>query len=283
MLGTFVVIAVRSPDRTKADDAISAAFAEVRRLDAILSLHRSDSELVRVNTQAAKDTVPVSEDLFAVLQKAQEISAATDRSFDITIRPLADLWGFISKQQRLPKAAEIQKTLPRVNYKLVALDSSRRTVHFLAADISIDLGGIAKGYIVDRAVETLRARGVTNALVRAGGDLRVAGEWKVQLEDSAKKGRRRTILLRNSAISTSGDYENYLQVDGKRYGHILNPRTGWPVQGITACSVIAPTCMESDALATAFFVLGPERSLARFGQKYPSRFVLSRGEIRANF
>jgi FAD:protein FMN transferase len=282
LLGTFVVATVRSEHRAKADQAISAAFDEVRRLDAILSLHRPDSELVSVNAQAARHPVSVSDDLFKVLEKAQEIATATDGGFDITIRPLAELWGFISKQQRLPAPGEIEATLPRVKYKLVALDASRRTVHFLATNISIDLGGIAKGYIVDRAIEILRVRGFTNVLVRAGGDLRVSGKWNVQLEDPARKGRRRTILLRNAAISTSGDYENYLELDGKRYGHILNPRTGWPIEGIAACAVVAPTCIESDALATAFFVLGPDRALQHFSHKYPVRFMLSNDSIRAS-
>jgi len=175
--------------------------------------------------------------------------------------------------------------LPQVNYKLIALDPAKRTVEFLAPAISLDLGGVAKGYIVDRAIEVLRARGFTNALVRAGGDLRVSGAppgqtyWEVQLEDPAKKGQRTQIPLRDAAVSTSGDYENYFEIAGKRYAHILNPRSGLPIAGIAACSVIARTCVESDALATAFFVLGPEDALANFSAEYPMRFVLTNGQV----
>ncbi len=303
LLGTFVVIAVYGTNESKAEDAISSAFAEVRRLDGILSLHRADSELVSLNRNADMAPVPVSDDLFRVLQMAQEISERTGGSFDITIRPLAELWGFIRKDYRLPNEGELRAVLPYVNYKLVTLDATNQTVRLLppvAPDrlphespssrrrlptVSLDLGGIAKGYIVDRVIELLAARGFTNALVRAGGDLRVSGappgqgRWDVQLEDPKKKGRRTRIPLRDSAISTSGDYENYFEIGGKRYAHLLNPRTGLPVEGIAACSVIAPTCVESDALATALFALGPERAAARFGDEYPTRFILSNGRI----
>jgi thiamine biosynthesis lipoprotein len=161
------------------------------------------------------------------------------------------------------------------------LDAEKCTVHFLGPGISLDLGGIAKGYAVDCAVEKLRSVGVTNAMVKAGGDLRVMGappgktNWIVQLEDPRKEGRRTKIPLRDAALSTSGNYENYFEIDGVRYSHILNPRTGWPVQGIVACTVIAPTCMESDALATACFVYGVEKSLEKFGARFPMRFTLT--------
>lgn len=282
LLGTFVVVAIRSSDRAKVHEAISTAFDEVRRLDAVLSLHRPDSELVRLNSQAGAAAVTVSVDLFRVLQQAQAIAQMSDGSFDVTIRPLADVWGFISKEQRLPTEEEIKAVLTLVNYRLVELDSEGRTVRFLAPGVSLDLGGIAKGYIVDRALEILKAHGFPECLIRAGGDLRVSGEWDVQIEDPAKQGRRQLINLKDAAISTSGSYENYVQAPGKRYGHILDPRTGWPAQGVIACSVTAPTCMESDVLATAFFVLGPERALRHFSQKYPIRFVLSNGFIRSS-
>ena len=215
-----------------------------------------------------------------MIAKAQEIADATEGGFDITIRPLAELWGFLWKEYRLPTEEELKAVLPRVNYRLVQLSPEKRTVHFLAAGVSLDLGGIAKGYAVDCAVEKLRSLGVANALVKAGGDLRVIGappgrtNWIVQLEDPAKGGRRVRVLLRDAALSTSGNYENFFETNGVRYGHLLNPRTGWPVQGIAACTVIAPTCVESDALATGCFVMGVEESLAKFGVRYPIRFTL---------
>ena len=245
-----------------------------------MSIHRADSELSRLNARASIGPVVISADLWRVIAKAQEIAGETDGSFDITIRPLADLWGFIWKEYRLPTDAQLKAVLPRVNYRLVQLDAEKRTVHFLATGVSLDLGGIAKGYAVDCAIEKMRSIGFTNAMVKAGGDLRVIGvppaktNWIVQLEDPGKAGRRTRIPLRDAALSTSGNYENYFEVDGVRYSHILNPRTGLPVQGIAACTVIAPTCIESDAMATACFVYGVEKSLAKFGARFPTQFTL---------
>jgi thiamine biosynthesis lipoprotein len=281
LLGTFVTISVYGANRERVNAAISEAFAEFRRIDALMSIHRADSELTQVNARASLAPVVVSSELFRVIAKALEIAEKTEGSFDITIRPLADLWGFTWKEYRLPTDAQLRGVLPRVNFRLVELNGEKRTVHFRVEGVSLDLGGIAKGHAVDCAIEKLRSLGFTSAMVKAGGDLRVIGvppgktNWIVQLEDLAKEGRRVKIPLRDSALSTSGNYENYFEIDGVRYSHILNPRTGRPVQGVAACTVIAPTCIESDALATACFVYGVEQSLAKFGARFPVRFTLS--------
>ena len=252
-----------------ANPAISAAFAEIRRIDSLMSLHRPDSELSKLNSRAIKK---VSDDLFQVLEKAEEISMLTEGSFDVTVRPLAEAWGFVQKDYHVPSQAELAIALSKVNYHYLKLDPATHGVKFLRDGVSIDLGGIAKGYAVDCAIEKLRGMGITNAMVRAGGDLRVMGEWPVQIEDPQKRGQRTTIHVKDSAISTSGNYENYFTVDGKRYAHILNPRTGMPAEGVDSCTVIAPTCMESDALATALFVYGPQRTAKRFGDTIDVRF-----------
>ena len=272
-----------------------------------MSIHRTDSELARVNASATTNAVVVSPELFAVVRLAQDIATQTDGAFDVSIRPLADLWGFIWKQHRLPTEEELERTLPLVNFQNIQLDPATRTVQFAAADsrkpltpslspsdgervvspsgdrvrgISIDLGGIGKGVAVDWAIEKLRSLAITNAMVKAGGDLRVIGappgetHWTVQLEDPHKEGQRVSIPLRDAALSTSGNYENFFEVNGRRYSHILNPRTGLPVEGIAACTVIAPTCAESDAWATALFVLGVEQSLERFGPTRAIRFTV---------
>ncbi len=245
-----------------------------------MSIHRTDSELARVNASAATNAVTVSPELFAGLKLAQDIASQTDGAFDFSIRPLADLWGFIWKQHRLPTTAELERTLPLVNFRNIQLEPAQRSVRFLKSGVSIDLGGIGKGVAVDWAIEKLCSLGVTNALVKAGGDLRVIGappgasHWTVQLEDPRKEGQRVSISLRDAALSTSGNYENFFEVNGRRYSHILNPRTGLPVEGIAACTVIAPTCAESDAWATALFVLGVENSLERFGPTRAMRFTI---------
>lgn len=279
LLGTFVTITASGPDRAATLQAITAAFTEIQRADALMSLHRADSELARVNTSAATNAVVVSPELFRVLQLAQNISAQTDGAFDVTIRPLADLWGFIWKEYRLPTPAELERTLPRVNFRQVQLDSATRTVRFLRPDVSIDLGGIGKGVAVDWALEKLLSLGITNAMVKAGGDLRVSGappgetHWTVQLEDPQKQGHRVTLSLRDAALSTSGNYENYFELNGRCYSHLLDPRTGFPVEGVAACTVIAPTSAEADAWATALFVHGVERSFTEFGERFAMRFI----------
>lgn len=279
LLGTFVTITAYGSDRESVSRAVSAAFDEFRRIDASMSIHRADSEISRVNQAAGTVPTALSEDLFRVVAQAQEIAEQTDGAFDITVRPLVDLWGFIWKQYRLPTEAELKNVLPCVDYRLVALNHANRTIRFARRGVSLDLGGIAKGFAVDCAIANLRSLGVTNAMVKAGGDLRVIGlppgqqHWEVQLEDPQKEGRRVTIPLKDAALSTSGNYENYFVVQGQRFSHILDPRTGMPVQGVASCSLIAPTCLESDAWATACFVYGVRRSLARFGQRYPMRFV----------
>ena len=281
LLGTFVTITAYGAERARVNDAISGAFAEVRRVDSLMSLHRTDSELTRLNNTADREPVVVSRDLFHVIAKAQQIAAQTDGAFDITIRPVTQLWGFIWKEYRLPTREELSPLLGLVDYRLVELDAATQTVRFKRTGMSLDLGGIAKGFAVDCAIERLRLLGVTNAMVKAGGDLRVIGlppgadHWEVQLEDPRKEGRRVTVPLRAGALSTSGNYENYFMVAGRRYGHILNPRTGLPVEGGAACTVVAPTCTESDALATACVVLGLDRSRDRLGKRLGMRFTVS--------
>ena len=249
-----------------------------------MSLHRADSELAALNRNAGNKPRAVSKDLFSVVKKALAIADATDGSFDPTVGPLTQQWGFLWKDHRLPKPAELSHTLERVGHDFVKLDSGARTVAFARHGIVLDLNAIAKGFAVDCAIEYLRERGISNAMIRAGGDLRVIGAppgqntWSVQIEDPAKRGAHRSIQLRDAAISTSGSYENFFEVNGQRYSHLLNPRTGMPVRGVLACTVIARTCMESDAWATALFVHGLERSMAEF-PNLTFRFVLDSGDV----
>jgi thiamine biosynthesis lipoprotein len=276
LLGTFVVVTVYTPSKERAHAAINAAFDEIRRVDSVFSIHRPDSELSRVN--ATQGPIAVSQELFAVVARALEIARQTDGAFDPTVRPLVELWGFLWKEHRFPSSNELASTLPHVDYRFVELDAARRTIRFLTNGVSLDLNAIAKGYAVDCAVEKLRSLGITNAMVRAGGDLRVIASppsetaWTVQLEDPSNRGARPIIKLRDQALSTAGSYENFFIRDGKRYSHVLNPRTGLPVESIASCSVIADTCMESDAWSTALFVLGPDRVLQKFGSQIPVLF-----------
>lgn len=284
LLGTFVTITAYSSDWEGLNSAISAAFEEFRKVDAIMSIHRPDSELSRLNVSAPVEPVRVSPELFEAIAAAKKVWRESDGSFDATVRGLADLWGFIWKREyRLPKEEELQGALDHTGFRFVELNPQTQSIRFLKEGISIDLGGIGKGWAVDRAIEKLRSLGVTNAMVKAGGDLRVSGTppgetfWTVQLEDPNKKGARIAVRLNDAALSTSGDYENFFEHEGRRYSHILDPRTGMPVAEAASCTVIAPTCTESDAWATACMVYGADKSLKDFGSRYEIRFVLRTG------
>ena len=274
---SFVSITVYA-EPGKARAGMDAAFAEFRAVDALLSIHRDDSDLARANAGG-----PVNAELQAVLEKSLAIARDTDGAFDPTIRPLADLWGFIKKEgYRLPTADELRTVLTKVDYRKVDLRDGR--LLFAAQDMSIDPGGFGKGYAVDRAIAALQRHGIQNAMVKAGGDLRVIGlppgknHWIIWLEDPQKKGQRTPVKLRQGAMSTSGQYENFMIIEGKRYGHLLDPRTGKPIQGIAACTLTAPTCFESDAYATAAAVMGVKKSTKKFGDRFGMRFVLMNGD-----
>jgi thiamine biosynthesis lipoprotein len=280
-LGTFVSITVFAEPQI-AQVAINAAFEEFRAVDGLLSIHRNDSKLARANKGGT-----INSELKWVLNQALAISKETKGAFDPTIRPLTDMWGFIKKEgYRLPSADELRPVLVRVDYQKVLID--KKHLQFRAAGMSIDSGGFGKGYAVDRAIGALKKAGIKNAMIKAGGDLRVIGlpygktHWTVFIEDPEKKGNRLPVHLRGGAMSTSGNYENFFIENGKRYGHLLDPRTGHPVEGIGSCTLVAPTCMESDAYATAACVLGVERSREILGKRYGMRFILlpEQGSIR---
>jgi len=282
-LGTLISITVFDQNNPRVQSAINAAFDEFRAVDKLLSIHRPDSELTALNKTAANGPVVVSTKLFAALQTAMDFSRQTGGAFDPTIRPLADLWGFIKKAgYRLPTTTELATVLPRVGWQKVQLDNFSHTVHFTAPGVSIDPGGFGKGLAVDRAIGRLKALGIKNAMVKAGGDLRVIGlppghdHWLIFIEDPKKHGKRTAIHFREGALSTSGNYENFFMANGQRYSHLLDPRTGLPVQKVASCTVTAPTCVQSDALATACFILGPKKSMTLFGNKIGIRFILEK-------
>jgi len=281
LLGTYVTVTLYSSERETGLAAISEAFAEFTRVDRLLSIHRDGTALMQVNQRAGTGPVTVPPELADLLARVLSISRDSGGAFDPTIQPLAELWGFIWKEHRMPSEQELADALPRVDYRKVMVEQDRPRVRFADPGMAIDPGGFGKGYAVDRAIERLRDLGIENAMVRAGGDLRVIGappgqdSWAVQLEDPAREGRRVTIPLRNRALSTSGDYENFFEIDGRRYSHLLDPRTGLPVRGVASCTVIADSCLESDTWATALFVMGPEIALSRFGNRFPCRFMTS--------
>ena len=237
----------------------------MRRTDELMSTYKPESQLSQVNARAYERPVQVDADIIAVVQRGLEFSRLSGGAFDITYARAGYLYDFRAHQR--PSDGEIAAALPGVDYRQVQVDQAERTIRFLRKGVRIDLGGIAKGYAVDRAVEQLRGFGIAHAMVNAGGDTRLLGDrrgkpWIVGIRDPRGDGRMVTRLpLVNEAISTSGDYERYFEEDGVRYHHILVPATGHAARGVRRATVIGADATLTDGLSTTVFVLGVERGM----------------------
>jgi FAD:protein FMN transferase len=269
-MGTKFKIILYAPDQAAADAASQAAFARIAALDGIMSDYRPTSELMRLCQKAGGEPVPVSEELFFVLSRAEEVSRLSDGAFDVTIGPVVKLWRRARRTERLPDADDLSRALALVGYDKVRLDPKGRTVQLLKPGMQLDLGGIAKGYAADEALRELERHQVTRALVAAGGDIAVSGPppdadgWTVgiaPLEDPDSKPSR-SLLLKDAAVSTSGDAEQYVEIDGKRYSHIVDPKTGVGLLGRRSATVVARRGIWADSLTKAVIVPGPGRGLA---------------------
>jgi thiamine biosynthesis lipoprotein len=243
--------------------AARAALDIADALEAQLSIFREDSELSAVNRCAARAPIAVSASLFALLRRAADIHAETDGAFDITSTPLTRCWGFLHREGRLPTRDAIRDALTHVGMGMVTLDASSRSVRFAAPGMELNLGAIGKGHAIDVMAKRLRRAGVQHALISAGASsIRAIGDdgggWPVHVRPSLLNGARVARLrLRDAAIATSGAGEQFVIVDGQRYGHVLDPRTGWPASGVLSATVVAREAALADALSTAVLVAGP--------------------------
>jgi thiamine biosynthesis lipoprotein len=266
LMGTLVEISIVGRDEDKAAAAINDAFAEMERIENLMSKWIPESEVSKINRWAGVKPVKVSAEVLEVIQRAREISKASGGYFDISVGGLLDLWGFETSGGRVPAEVEVEQALQSVGYGAIVVDREASTVE-LRRGMCIDLGGIAKGYAVDRAFEVLRSKGYGNMIVNAGGDMRVGGRktngpWVIGIQDPRGGSR---ILARfdvgDISVATSGDYERYFEADGVRYHHLLNPFTGYPGRQCRSVTIKAKDAVTADALATAVFVMGPEEGL----------------------
>lgn len=239
-----------------------AAFAAVDALEAKISRWRDDSEISRINRKGGSGWVPVSDETWRLARLCKTLYGETEGAFDPTVGVLMELWGFYRKEGRVPPESELRSAIERVGFDKVLLAEDRKEIRFSRDYMALDFGGIGKGYALDRAADILRRRGVASALLSAGTSTLVAigappGErgWKAQIRDSDE-----TVYLKDEALSTSGGYERFFELNGRKYCHIINPKTGRPLEGIWSASAIAPTGAESDALSTAFFVMGADKA-----------------------
>jgi len=247
--------------------AALAALDLVDQLENQLSVYRSESEISRLNRQAATLPIEVEPRLFDLLAQAIELHQETQGAFDITAGPLSDIWGFLRRADEMPTASAIEETLVCVGSEHVDLDPQRRTARFTRPGMQINLGSIGKGYALDRCAELLSAHGVNDYLLHGGNSSVLARGsrtaqadegWAVGLRNPHRPQRRLgEICLRDGALATSGSGTQFFMHEGRRYGHLLDPRTGWPAQGVLSATALAPTAALADALSTAFYVLGP--------------------------
>lgn len=264
-MGTAVTVELWHDDAVQGRALVEQALTEMRRIDALMSTYKADSEVSQVNKRAAQEPVPVSSELFALIGKALDYSALTHGAFDITYASAGYLYDF--RTGKHPDAAQLAAAVPDINWHFVQLDRAHSSVQFLHEGVRIDLGGIAKGYAVDRCIERLIHAGVPDALVSAGGDTRVIGKrrdhpWNVGIRDPRKRNDLVSVIpLENAAISTSGDYERFFEENGVRYHHILDPGTGDSARVLHSASIIATLATDTDALSTSVFVLGVEKGL----------------------
>ena len=269
-MGSEVRISVWTADEQKAVRAVERAFAEFDRLDRLFSVWHSGSDISRLNAAAGRAPVQVAVETVEVLQIALEVGDWTSGKFDVTFGALAGLWKFDHDQDnQIPAMADVRARLPLVDFRAVDLSSATRTVLLRRPGTRVHLGGIGKGYAVDRAAAILRGQGVSDFLIQSGGDLYASGRrgdrpWRSGIRDPRGPADRifAALSLRDETFSTSGDYERFFMKDGRRYHHILDPDEGTPASGCRSVTIVASKAVLADSLSKGVFVLGPQAGMA---------------------
>ncbi|NQT11415.1 MAG: FAD:protein FMN transferase [Planctomycetes bacterium] len=264
-----VKMVLYAADEATAAAAADAAFARIRQLNGILSDYDPESELRRLcDSGGTGEAVGVGEELWYVLTRAQDLSQRSEGAFDVTVGPVVRLWRRARRRHEMPSAERLEAARELVGHGLVRLDPKQRAVELAKPGMRLDLGGIAKGYAADEALAVLRERGVGRALIDAGGDIRLGDPppnkrgWLIGVAPLERDARpSRYLWLSGVAIATSGDTWQYVEIDGQRYSHLVDPRTGLGLTDHSSVTVIAPNCITADSLASAASVLGPERGL----------------------
>ncbi len=272
---------------THAQEAIAAAKQEAKRLEGLLSRFLPQSEVSRLNASAGRQAVSLSEEAFGVFNRALDYSKLSQGLFDVTVGPLADLWDY-KRATKPPADTEIQRILPLVDYRDIELDHTKKTARLRHPGQSVDLGGIGKGFAGDRFMELFKEYGVTSAFCNIGGNVSTLGSrpdgspWLVGIRHPRQEGLLGAVAVTGKAVVTSGDYERYfIDNEGRRYHHILNPATGYPAQsGLISVTVIAENGMAADALSTAVFVSGLEQGYALIKKVRQAEMVCVDAKLR---
>ena len=265
IMGTRCTVELWAADAAQGERAIESVFADMRRVDAMMSTYKPQSELSRVNAEGAQHPVPVSPELYDVLATSLQYSALSKGVFDVTYASVGYLYDYRAHQR--PDDAALIAALPGIDYRHIRLDAKAHTVAFDRPGMRIDLGGIAKGYAVDRGIDLLKRAGFGRAMVNAGGDTRIVGDrfgkpWVIGIRDP--DNRDKVVLripLTDTAFSTSGDYERFFDEGGVRYHHIIDPKTGKSPHAVRSVTIIASNATRTDGLSKTVFILGPRAGI----------------------
>ena len=266
IMGTRIHVEFWSEDAALAKTLVTAVMDEMRSVDAQLSPYKEDSELYKVNYDAARLPVKISANFYGLLEKSLYYSRISGGAFDITFASVGYLYDY--RQGKSPTTEQLKQTLPAINYRLIHLYPGQQAVSFGNPDVRIDLGGIAKGYAVDRSIELLKQAGIASAIVTAGGDSRILGDrrgtpWMIGVRHPRHKDSYAVRLpLQDTAVSTSGDYERFYMDGEIRIHHIIDPHSGHSADKVQSTTILADKAVDSDALSTTVFVLGVEKGLA---------------------
>lgn len=272
IMGTAIRVELWHEKPAMGEAALDAVMEEMHRIDRAMSPFKPESELSRLNREAAKAPVPISKEMFELIARSIEFSELSQGAFDITFASVGYMFDY--RNGIKPRLEKIAAALPGINHRHIRLDRRECTIQFARDGVRLDLGGIAKGHAVDNCVALLKARGVKEALVMAGGDSRVLGDkrgrpWMIGIRDPRRKDTMVAMIpLVDAAISTSGDYERYFEADGVRYHHILDPRTGISATGVRSVTVVGPDATTTEGISKSVFIMGPERGI-RFAESLP--------------
>jgi thiamine biosynthesis lipoprotein len=275
VMGTFARAVVIAEDSNTAKKCIETAFEEIHKVDDLMSDYKSDSEISKLNRDGFKTAVRLSQSTYEVLQRSIQFSKLTDGAFDVTVGPLVDLFRTEKEKRVLPSEEQITQAKSKVGFEKLKLDVQNRTVQFAVDGMRLDLGGIAKGYAVDKAVEAMQTCGAIGGMVDIGGDIRCFGappegrsHWVIGVQNPnldnyiSEQDLALKLKLANGAVATSGDYQQFVLIEDKRYSHIIDRKTGTSTEGLSSVTIIADNATDADALATAVSVMGTEKGLA---------------------
>jgi len=271
-MGSDFEITVVAKTQHEADKQIAIAIGEISRIEALISSWKTTSETSNINKNAGVNPVKVSEELFSLIQRALQISNLTDGAFDISYASMDKLWKYDGSMTQMPSKEAIKKSVAKVGYQDIIVDPQNSTVFLKNKGMKIGFGAIGKGYAADKAKKLLISNGVSGGIINASGDINSWGSkpsgssWQVAITNPLNKNKAFAMLPIKDAVVTSGNYEKYVTFNTRRYSHIIDPRTGYPSQGIISVTVFAPKAELADALATSVFVMGVETGIDRINQ-----------------